>query len=79
VLRWIYAKGGERLYCELSLDRDSAVYELRLDHLKAGRGSRVEQFGHVMPAFLRHADLESRLIADGWSLEYYEKRSPTLN
>jgi hypothetical protein len=79
VLRWIYARGSDRLFCELSQMADHSIYELRIDHLTIGRRSRVEQFADVIPAFIRHEHIEAQLIADGWSLEFYEKRLPTLH
>jgi hypothetical protein len=75
-LRWIYAKGDQRVLRELALDRSDSVYELRTVDL-TGRGvSRVEQFGNATPAFLRHDHLEMLPLDDGWSLDYFERRTP---
>jgi hypothetical protein len=79
VLRWIYARGGKRFFCELSLDEDRRVYELRVDTFDRGRRAQVEQFADVTPAFLRHGQLEADLIRNGWTLEYYERLQPTLH
>jgi hypothetical protein len=75
VLRWVYANGPERLFCELTCADDSSC-ELRIDHLSPQRPSRSEHFPDVTPAFVRHCDIEARLIAAGWNLEFFEKRSP---
>jgi hypothetical protein len=79
VLRWIYAHGTHRLFCELSLDDDSSVYELRTDALGDGRACRVERFLDATPAFLRHGQIEANLIRNGWTLEFYERLQPTLH
>ena len=68
VLRWIYANGGGRFFCELSLDEDHRVYELRTAAVGAEPHPRVERFADVTPAFLRQGQLEAELIRAGWSL-----------
>jgi hypothetical protein len=78
VLRWIYTNRNQRLLCEVSLDSSDAVYELRLADLGVLGRTRVEQFSEPMPALLRHDQVERSLVAQGWSLEFFERRSPTL-
>lgn len=79
VLRWIYARGGKRFFCELSLDEDRRVYEFRVDTFDPGRRTQVEQYADVTPAFLRHGQLEAELIRTGWTLEFYERLQPALH
>jgi hypothetical protein len=79
VLRWIYAHGRQRIYCELSLDDDRRVYELRTATLETTRRPRIERFADVTPAFLRHDQLEANLIRTGWTLEYYERLQPQFH
>lgn len=79
VLRWIYANGGRRFFCELSLDEDHRVYELRTAAVGAEPHPRVERFADVTPAFLRQGQLEAELIRAGWSLEFYERLQPTFH
>lgn len=40
---------------------------------------QIERFADLMPAFLRHGQLEADLIRDGWTLEFYERLQPTLH
>ena len=75
-LRWIYALREQRLLCEISLDNTQRVYELRTCYLMPPSKPRVERFGDVTPAFLLQTQVEARLIAEGWTLEFYENRRP---
>lgn len=79
VLRWIYAHGARRIFCELSLDDSRQVYELRTAALDVERRPRVERFADVTPAFLRHDQLEADLIRSGWTLEFYERWHPQFH
>jgi hypothetical protein len=79
VLRWIYARGSRRVYCELTLDASHCLYELRTATPGEDDRPQVEHFADVTPAFLRHVQLESDLIRDGWTLEFYERFQPTLH
>ena len=65
--------------CELSLDATHSVYELRTAVVGKHVYERVEQFGDVMPAILRHGQVEASLVEAGWHLEYYERTAPQLN
>jgi hypothetical protein len=78
-LRWIYAKDSRQLMCELSLDATHSVYELRTALVGQRVYQRVEQFGDVMPAILRHDQVEARLVEEGWRLEWYERTAPNLH
>jgi hypothetical protein len=78
-LRWIYALREQRLLCEISLDNTERIYELRTCHLVPLSTPRVERFGDVTHAFLLQAQLEGRLIAEGWALEFYECRRQPLH
>ena len=78
-LRWIYTKGPSRLLFELSLDGTESVYELRTINLIEPESPRIEQFGDALPALLRHDQLESMLVASGWSLDFFERRMDTLH
>jgi hypothetical protein len=73
-LRWIYALREQRLLCEISLDNTERIYELRTWNLVPLSKPRVECFADVTPAFLLQTQLEARLIAEGWTLEFYESR-----
>jgi hypothetical protein len=78
-LRWIYAKDDRQLMCELSLDATHSVYELRTAVVGRRIYERVEQFGEVVPAILRHGQVEATLVEAGWHLEWYERTPPQLN
>jgi hypothetical protein len=65
--------------CELSLDATHSVYELRTAVVGNRVYERVEQFGDVMPAILRHGQVEANLVEAGWRLEWYERQAPQLN
>jgi hypothetical protein len=78
-LRWIYTKNDRQLMCELSLDATHSVYELRTAFVGTRVHQRVEQFADVMPAILRHGEVEASLVEAGWRLEWYERHPPQLN
>jgi hypothetical protein len=71
VMRWVYARGDERLTCELSLDSSNVLYELRVQPAEALASTRVDRFVHAGSAFIRQCELEADWIHTGWTLEEY--------
>jgi hypothetical protein len=71
VLRWVFSRAGETMYCELSLDSHAFAYQLRVSHYD-NRGPFTEQFRDVAKAFDRQCQLESSLLRDGWTLDSYQ-------
>ncbi len=74
VLRWVFGLGADRLQCELSLDHQHFLYELRMRRLGANASESIEQYRDAIWAFRRQSELERALVEDGWSLEQYEQR-----
>jgi hypothetical protein len=72
VLRWAFARNGERISCELALTRDNFAYELRVNRDASPDGLTTESFADAMRAFHKQAELERELVAQGWSLESFE-------
>ena len=73
VLRWIYSNKAERLECELALDANRMFYEFRTRCPVTRSSASIERFGDVGRAFQRQSEFEATLIADGWSLEDYQR------
>ncbi len=69
-LRWVFSRAGETLNCELSLDANALLYELRVVRSDA-TGTFSEQFRDVAKAFDRQCQLEASLLREGWSLDSY--------
>jgi hypothetical protein len=72
LLRWIYARRGERLTCELALDDTSLQYDLRTRPGYSPGSIRVEKFADVIQALERHGNLETSLLDEGWTLAHHE-------
>jgi len=72
LLRWIYARDGERLTCELALDDLSHHYDLRTQPEYSPGTTRVEKFANVIQALERHGNLEASLLDEGWTLAHHE-------
>jgi hypothetical protein len=75
VLRWVFVREAEQLQCELSLDHERLLYELRTRRLGTHVTETVEHYRDVGRAFHRQSDVERGLVQDGWSLTRYEKRT----
>jgi hypothetical protein len=77
VLRWSYVKQDQRCHCELTLDADHRLYELRV-----WRGLRatpsVESYRHVHKAVERQSELEALLLEEGFSLEFFQRVTTML-
>jgi hypothetical protein len=71
-MHWLYARGDERLTCELSLDPSHLLYEVRVQPDETTFASaRVERFIHAAAALIRQCELEADWIRSGWTLEKY--------
>ena len=72
VLHWVYARGDDRITCELLLDVEALVYEFRTASQDRSAAPKVERFRYVGGAFEHQSRIERRLISEGWSLERFE-------
>ena len=71
VLQWTFRRRTEAVQWELGLSADALRYELRATPGEADAAS-VEVFNDAIAAFQRQAELERRLVAEGWSLESFQ-------
>ena len=74
MLRWVFRRDTEMVSCELGLNSDDTVYQLRIEPPWNPTGVSVECFDDAMSAFQRHAMIERILLDDGWTLESFESR-----
>lgn len=72
-LRWCYSRDGEVLTCALALTSDCTAYELRVTPPFGAPAAGAELFDDAISAFERQAAIERALIAQGWSLEQFER------
>jgi len=72
VLRSTFRRGDETLTCELALDHDDEFYEIRTTQALADGSRNPQKFDSVAKAFQRQAEIETRLIDVGWTLESRE-------
>ncbi len=74
VLRWIFSRGSQTVFCELGLTADEAAYQLRIEPPWNPTGIAVECFDDAMSAFQRQATIERALLDEGWTLESFESK-----
>jgi hypothetical protein len=78
ILRWTFSRRHETIRCELAVGAGGWLHELRTSGGPLRRGVVCERFGDVGQAFGRQCQIEADLIADGWTLDGFERAWPRL-
>ena len=66
-LRWLLARGDERITCEITMMPDRQMEVGFFPHSNL-QGAMVARFEHPTDALERHAELVCRLRDSGWSV-----------
>jgi hypothetical protein len=73
LVRWEFARGAERLTCQVDRETDSGDFALAIVPHRRLQWTSIEKFRAVAAALRRHASVVSQLRASGWKLVAYTK------